>query len=493
MAQDTLEIQDFKTVFQKNIDESTELECQSDSWNTRAEIESIPVLNFEKSLKSIELSIFKNPVEISEDFFLYLNDLTNEEKEKLVRNFSTTDNYFSEALARVGLPTELKYMAPAVSSMNRNAVGNDGRAGLWQLTHFQGILNGLTINRLIDERLNERISIQAYIREINQNREIFGSIELAVLAQWYGRTKVQNVLAFAKDQNSADKLLRYFPQNVYEKIAAFQAMALFLNQNWIIELRGDLSKNIAADTVTVFNQLHFKQVSQVLNIPEEQLICLNPQYRFSIIPESKNGNELVIPNGYHDEFLAMQDSIFNALDSSLFEIIVQKIEYPPTPTRQYLGEPVKDLEIEGKTKIKYRLKTGDVLGIIAEKYDVRIEDLKYWNNIVNERRIQAGNYIDIFVDDDQVDYYLNIDEEEMEEISDSNSLVEQLQQSATLKILEDLKDTPKIEYEVKSGESPYTIAKKFDGVTPDEILIWNNINDARKIQVGQKLIIYLKN
>ncbi|MEZ5107187.1 MAG: LysM domain-containing protein [Draconibacterium sp.] len=40
--------------------------------------------------------------------------------------------------------------------------------------------------------------------------------------------------------------------------------------------------------------------------------------------------------------------------------------------------------------MQYRLETGDVLGIVAEKYDVRVEDLKYWNNIINERRIQAG-------------------------------------------------------------------------------------------------------
>ncbi len=171
---------------------------------------------------------------------------------------------------------------------------------------------------------------------------------------------------------------------------------------------------------------------------------------------------------------------------------VQNIEYPPAPTRQYLGEPVKDLEIEGKTKIQYKLKTGDVLGIIAEKYDVRVEDLKYWNNITNERRIQAGRNLDIFVDDDKVDFYRNIDENEQEESAPDENFVKQLKQSSTIKALEDLKNTPSVEYIVKSGESPYTIAKKFNGVTSDDILLWNHIDDARKIQVGQKLIIYLK-
>ena len=112
---------------------------------------------------------------------------------------------------------------------------------------------------------------------------------------------------------------------------------------------------------------------------------------------------------------------------SFFELITQKIEYPPSPNRQYLGEPVKDLEIEGKTKIKYRLKTGDVLGIIAETYDVHVSDLKYWNNIANERRIQAGQMIDIFVPDDQVDYYKNLENQSTAKTEEVENVIDRIQ------------------------------------------------------------------
>lgn len=107
----------------------------------------------------------------------------------------------------------------------------------------------------------------------------------------------------------------------------------------------------------------------------------------------------------------LQDSIYNGVDSTLFEVVAQKIEYPPAPNRQYVGEKVKDLEIEGKTKIKYTIKSGDVLGFIAEDYDVRVADLKYWNNIYDERKIQAGKTLDIFIDDENADYYRNLQQE----------------------------------------------------------------------------------
>ena len=106
------------------------------------------------------------------------------------------------------------------------------------------------------------------------------------------------------------------------------------------------------------------------------------------------------------------------------------------------------------------LQTGDVLGIIAEKFDVSVSDLKYWNNIYNERRIQAGQKISVFVPDEKVDYYSGF-------------------------------KTRKVEHIVKNGESPFVIAQKYEGVTPEAILQWNHIDNARKIQIGQKLIIYI--
>lgn len=491
-AQDSLKTVSYQSHFQKNLNELVELQDLAEQNINNFQIEKKLVTNFNNAYQTLNLTFFETPVAGAEDFYNLLNNLPEKYKEQLIGNFYIYDNYFSEILVQAGLPPELKYLAPAFSAMNRNALGEDGRSGVWQLTHFQGIINGLTINRLVDERLNDRLAAKSYINELQQNIQIFGTVELALLAQWYGRTKVQNAISFAGDKKLINEVLHYFPESAMDKIGAFQAMAVFLNKNVVIETHGTIVENQIPDTVLVFNQLHLKQISEVLNISEKQLESLNPQFRFKIVPASNNGYKLALPNGFKADYFTLQDSIFNSQDSTLFEITAQTIEYPPVPTRQYLGEPVKNLKIEGKTKIKYLLKTGDVLGIIAEKYDVQVEDLKYWNNISNERRIQAGKNIDIFIDNDQVDYYLNLEKNVQENKTPLNNFALQFQQAIALEVLEDLKDTPKIEYEVKSGESPYTIAKKFKGITPDEILLWNNIDDARKIQIGQKLIIYLK-
>jgi membrane-bound lytic murein transglycosylase D len=44
-------------------------------------------------------------------------------------------------------------------------------------------------------------------------------------------------------------------------------------------------------------------------------------------------------------------------------------------------------------------------------------------------------------------------------------------------------------YTVRSGDNIWAIAKKYQGVSPQDILNLNNISDATKIKPGQKLKI----
>ncbi len=172
-AQDSLEIDNYKTHFQKNLEQLDDLYCWSDTDFFAEKIETLPVTNFTEEYNKLNLQLFTSSVVEAEDFFSFLNSLPAKQKEQLIRYFYSDEKYFSKAIKSAGLPQELKYMAPALSAMNRFALGEEGGAGVWQLTHFQGILNGLNINRLLDERLNERLAIQSYIKEIKKNLETF--------------------------------------------------------------------------------------------------------------------------------------------------------------------------------------------------------------------------------------------------------------------------------------------------------------------------------
>ncbi len=470
LAQDSL----FQVKLQHNISELQNLYCWSEEDFYRGEFSISDNVDFEKECEN--LNLFSELQYNVKSYYVFFNQLPLRDKQNLIRYFSYSKTFFEEQLEEAGLPTELKYFAPALSVMNPTALTNK-RAGIWQLTHFQGVLNGLQINSLQDERFNEEKSTEAFVGQIKKNTLLFETTELAVLAYLSGNTKLKNTIARSGNKIGLNEILIQLPIDVQETIAAYQAMAVFLQNNTFKseEIRSPIG------FVSVNQQVHFQQIHKVLKISPEELQFLNPQFYHSIIPGDKNSTVLAIPIEKYDEFILKVNEVYHAYDSTFFQLVEHKIEYPPAPNRQYVGEKVKDLEIEGKTKIKYKLKSGDVLGFIAEDYDVRVADLKYWNNIHNERKIQAGKTLDIFVDDDKAEYYISLQK---------GTQVQTTKAAAPVSIVIP-ENARRVEHTVKSGESPYVIAKKYDGVSPEAILEWNGIRDARKIQIGQKLIIYL--
>ena len=448
--------------------------------------------NIRETYKQMNTGLFP---EFSEEAFLwgqFLDRLPETDKKNLVHFYSFYEKEIEVALKKAGLPVSLKYFVPALSAMNPAASGNERRAGVWQLTHFQSILNGGKINRLVDERLNVGLETRMAVQQLKLNFGMYNKPELAIAAFLCGHTKVKNALYRAGENAVIDTVIRLLPVDVSHTIAAFQALAVFLQANRFEPLVEPLKPAVKPDTILVYRRLHFQQVEDVIGIPVKQMHDLNPQYKFMIVPEENIPQILALPQGKKDDFLVWNDSIYHAGDSSLFQLVTQKIEYPPEPNRQYVGESAKDLTIEGKTKIVYQLKTGDVLGIIAEEYNVKVSELKYWNNIYDERRIRAGQKINIFVPDDKADYYSELDDTEDEKPEITKDVVKQIQKSFTLPVFEQTEPLNKVEHVVKSGESPYVIAKQYEGVTPELILEWNHIDDPRKIQIGQKLILYPK-
>jgi membrane-bound lytic murein transglycosylase D len=490
-AQPDSVIQHFQSKHEKNIIETGNLYCFTDPAFQPGKVRFSSVVNFNEKYSELNPGLFPEMSEKAESYYQFLNSLSIVQKENLVRMFSFYEKQFDINFKKAGLPIDLKYIAPAISGLNQNAIGENGSAGIWQLTHFQAVLNGLQVTKLVDERFNPELSTRAFTAVMKQNFAAFKTPELAILGYLYGNTKVKNAVSLAGEVASLKQVLQYLPENAKLIIAALQSTLVFLKVNRFKPETDPLAKKILPDSVQITRQIHFQQISKVFGIPLKQLEFLNPQYRFSIVTVEGKFPKLALPAGYRDDFVLYQDSVYNAYDSSLFQLTTQKIEYPPAPGRQYRGETVKNLEIEGKTKIGYTLQTGDVLGVIAEKYDVEVEDLKYWNNISNERKIQAGKNVDIFVDNDKAAYYSGIQQVQKKK-EEKIPVTVQLQQNTTLAVFQDLNQGKKIEHIVKNGESPFTIAKKYDGVTPADILKWNNIDNARKIQIGQKLIIFTR-
>jgi membrane-bound lytic murein transglycosylase D len=119
--------------------------------------------------------------------------------------------------------------------------------------------------------------------------------------------------------------------------------------------------------------------------------------------------------------------------------------------------------------VEYIVKKGDNLGNIAKKFGSSLDDLKQWNNL-QQNTIAIGTSLIV---------------------AKSEVEIAKPETSETFKKKDNLVSVSKFNgfnYYVKKGDSLYSIAKKYPGVTISDIKKWNDIR-AEDLKPGMKLKI----
>lgn len=137
------------------------------------------------------------------------------------------------------------------------------------------------------------------------------------------------------------------------------------------------------------------------------------------------------------------------------------------------GDTIAYIVPEGKSAIKYAVKSKDNLVNISDLFGVRIADIRNWNNLPYTSRPRVGQELTIYVPNDKVDYFASIDK---------------LSEGEKSKLLFVNNGDATVEHRIKSGESLSGIATKY-GVTVAQLKEWNNLK-SNSIQRGRKLVIY---
>ncbi|MFC2104932.1 LysM peptidoglycan-binding domain-containing protein, partial [Bacteroidota bacterium] len=233
---------------------------------------------------------------------------------------------------------------------------------------------------------------------------------------------------------------------------------------------------IATDTIMISDNLHLKQVSEVLDIPLKALRDLNPQYKQDIIPAKGTMFSLTIPMDYTGKFIDMQDSIFAYKDSIFFNAD-NSIKNPQHS--YYVPQPPTN-----RDKLIYTVKSGDNLGFISEWYNVGLSDLRYWNNI-RGNMIRIGQKLNVYIPKGSTAKYADINtlsfEEKQRRIGKTTTRPEETITQPT--------DNSYVYYKVRYGDTLWEIAKKYQGVTENDIMKLNNMTSGRSLKAGQYIKI----
>jgi membrane-bound lytic murein transglycosylase D len=386
-----------------------------------------------------------------------------------------------------GLPVELKYMAVIESALNPNAVSRVGATGLWQFMYSTGRMYGLTINSVVDERRDPVKATHAAARYLKDLYGIYNDWILVIAAYNCGPGNVNKAIRRSGNRKDYWEIYYRLPRETRGYIPAFVAAAYSMNyyrEHNITPVQ--INMPLAIDTIMVSQDMHLEQIAAVLDLPLDELRTMNPQYRTGLVPGRSRPSPVTLPLDKLGDFIAMTDTITGYRR----EQYLTRVTQTTLPTQSAYTPP----DVNGKTKLTYTVKDGDNLGFISEWYDVPLSELRYWNNIYRNT-IRVGQKLSVYVDPAKADRYGKVnsmsfaDKQKMEgkvtASAGSSAAVPQVAASAVASGDYEL-------YTVRTGDTVWDIAKKFEGVSATDILKLNNIPDASRIMVGQKLRIRKK-
>ncbi len=473
------------------------------------EVPTYPDSIYEKRIEELNV---QTPIELTynKEVKSFINLYAIKKRDLTARMLGLAEIYFpmfEEELDKYNIPLEIKYLAIVESALNPSAGSKAGAKGLWQFMYGTGKVYGLKVSSLVDDRFDPHKSTIAACEHLLDLYNIYEDWSLALAAYNSGAGNVNRALRRAGGTKNYWAVWPFLPRETRGYVPAFIAVNYVMNyykEHNIYPMRpGMFYYDI--DTVTVSQVLHFDQLNEMIGIPIDELEFLNPQFKKGIIPSNGKKYVLRIPRQYVADYLNNEQSLYAyktrggierdkllesvkiaknrnihivrsgenlGLIAKRYHVYVNQIKrwnnlrsntiYPgqklvvygagSSEFYQKSSTPV----MRSSTQSTHTVKSGENLGLIANKYKCTVTDLKEWNNLRNST-IQPNQKLIVYKPDEK---------------SDSS-----------------VKEGKYLYHIVRKGDTLWDIAKEYDGVTVDQIKRLNNLKNNNRLTIGQKIKI----
>lgn len=449
--------------------------------------------------------------------------------------------YFPEIQAIMkeeGVPAEIAYLAMIESGLNNSARSWASAVGMWQFIKGTGRLYGLQGDFWQDDRRDFHKATRAAARHLRDLYEEFEDWYLVLAGYNAG---AGNVYRAMRRSGSKDfwEMRRYLPRETRNYVPSYIAVAV-IGMNLSDYGFGHVVPDspLEFDEVVVEECVDLQVLAECAGTDVETLRDLNPallhrctppgerfnlkvpkgtdtglfEQKYAQIPQEKKGylvthvvrkgetlRKVARRYGVSQQSLADANGLkrTSALRRGTRLLIpvaksgtrstttlaaaksgaadnVQAVSQPRS-TRSHGGQTEPD-----KTRLTYKVKSGDTIGHIAEWFGVRAAEIRNWNNLPYGRKILVGQTLHVWVDK-----------------NDAAAMMKLASMSPSQrKALAAKQASPKDEkngdegflYIVRAGDSLDKIAS-VHGVTINQIKRWNNLSSSR-IDAGDKLTLY---
>lgn len=423
-------------------------------------------------------------------------------------------DYIVQEFRKAGIPEELSWLPLIESGFKTQALSSARALGPWQFIPSTGYKFGLNRDDFIDDRMDPVKSTHAAIGYLKELHGMFGDWMTALAAYNCGEGRVARVIR-TQNINYLDNfwdLYSQLPNETARYVPRFLATLHVINNAEKYGLdKVQLDDPWQYDTVTTNKQVSLQDLATAMKVSSTELAELNPQLRHQILPPT--AFSLRVPAGTKTNFdnaiasidvtqlhtnLASNNKSGGSSSSSGYayhtiksgetlSVIANKYKTTTAAIMKLNG--MKKTTIVAGQKIKvptgsvsytqsttassnnkassstavssggsYTVQKGDTLGVIAQKYGVTVKALQAANNMTGTN-LKIGQKLVI--------------PGKGATVTASNTGGNK---SGAAKALTN--------YKVKSGDSPYSIARSHN-MQLSRFLAINNLTPKSVIKPGQ--------
>ncbi len=409
---------------------------------------------------------------------------------------------FEECLAKYDIPLEMKYLAIVESALNPVAISPAGAGGLWQFMVGTGKMYGLEVSSYQDERFDPYKATDAACRFLKYLYKTYGDWQLVLAAYNSGPGNVNKAIRRSGGKRDFWSIKPFLPKETQGYVPAFIAVNYVLSyaSEYNIYPSKPLITFYETDTVGVSKRIDFRALSKVLDMPIEDITFLNGTYKLKEIPANGQKHYLILPVSKLGLFLANEQLVYTQSEVKPYEpeLVASTNNAPDGQTGKVVWET---------TWKSHKVKKGESIGSIANKYNVSMADIRKWNKIKNSR-INPGQTLKVQTQVKKVVY----EKKESEPVQKTEPQKEQVKESGEEENYQQTteKSAPEVaeKQEQKTEQKPvkkntpakykyYTVQKgdtlskiaNSKGVSVNQLRSLNKGLKENKLMVGQKIRI----
>jgi membrane-bound lytic murein transglycosylase D len=347
-----------------------------------------------------------------------------------------------ESFKEKGIPSDLSYLPIIESTFNSAAISPASAAGLWQFMYGTAKLYGLDKNYWYDERMDPRRSTDAAAYHLKYLFQLFDDWLLVLAAYNAGQGAVGYAI---QKYNTKDfwELCRSnaFSRETRDYIPKFIAATLIAKNPGLYGFPVfDPSKYVNVKNYTVEDSTDLDVIARCSGAPVKQILLLNPSLKQWATPPMVKF-VIHLPVDRYDQFV----SAFAKIPAS-----------------------------DRVTFRRYRVRMGDNLTLISERFGIPINPIAQINRFRSQHFIQAGE--DIIIPIRGLELARAIDAKTASEKNKNGSGGKTQKQTYTFL------------HEVGENESLYDIALRYH-VDLSDLFDWNELESARELMKGKLLLV----